>query len=72
MTVVLLVISVEAGDYYYRGYEFIELKSVEGAACKLPGIPSLSIMVPPPPDCRKATMTEGPTPKAQKILSENC
>ena len=40
MTVVLLVISVEAGDYYYRGYEFIELKSVEGAACKLPGIPS--------------------------------
>ena len=71
MTVVLLVISVEAGDYYYRGYEFIELKSVEGAACKLPGIPSLSIMV--PSDCRKATMTEGPTPKAQKMLiSENC
>ena len=60
MTVVLLVISVEAGDYYYRGYEFIELnlKSVEGAACKLPGSPSLSIMV--PSDCRKATMTEGP------------
>ena len=24
MTVVLLVISVEAGDYYYRGYEFID------------------------------------------------
>ena len=70
MTVVLLVISVEAGDYYYRGYEFIQLESVEGAACKLPGIPSLSIMV--PSDCRKATMTEGPTPKAQKMLSENC
>ena len=71
MTVVLLVISVEAGDYYYRCYEFIELKSVEGAACKLPGIPSLiSIMV--PSDCRKATMTEGTTPKAQKMLSENC
>ena len=45
MTVVLLVISVEAGEYYYRGYEFIELKSVEGAACELPGIPSLSIMI---------------------------
>ena len=58
MTVVLLVISVEAG-------EFIELKSVEGAVCKLPGIPSLSIRV--PSDCRKATMTEGPTPKAQKM-----
>ena len=43
MTVVLLVISVEAGNYYYRGYEFIELKSVEGAACKFPGIPSLSL-----------------------------
>ena len=64
MTVVLLDISLEAGDYYYRGYEFIELKSVEGA-CKLPGSPSLSIMV--PSDCRKATMTEGPTPKAQKM-----
>ena len=39
--------SVETGEYYYQGYEFIELKSVEGAACKLPGSqPNLSLWSP--------------------------
>ena len=66
MTVVLLVNSVEAGDYYYRGYEFIELKSVEGAACELPGIPSLSTMV--PSDCHNFCLFL----EIQLVLQDSC